>query len=70
MPGMREIGENDSVCLFYRGHLVGIFTKFHNKLEPPKTIFLKAKASADSRSIWVADESKVLGKEEVVYVLR
>jgi len=64
-----DVGKYDFLNILRSGHLITIFTSTNHKFKAPKPVRWYSKPTADGRAFWIADESEILWKEEVIDLL-
>jgi hypothetical protein len=66
---MRQVRKYYLTNSISRRHLHPILIRRDHKFESPKTILWATKSAAHGWSVWIAEESKIGGKKEVIHLL-
>lgn len=65
---MCKIRHEDALHIFLLSHYLAIFIFSYNKLEPPEPVCQQTESTAYCWPLWVAEKSKALWEEQIVYV--
>lgn len=67
---MCKIGHEDALHVVLLRHFMAIFVFPYNELEPPEPVSRQTESTAYCWPFWIAEKSKALREEGIIYVQR